>query len=85
MGYRCSQARDAGGQCLPTLFLPSFFFFFSLFSFLSFSFLFFFLSFSLKLILEREEGRDKERKRNIDVREKHPLVASCMCFGWGKT
>ena len=26
------------------------------------------------LILERGEGREKERERNIDVREKHQLV-----------
>ena len=30
------------------------------------------------LFLERREGREKERERNIDVREKHPLVASHM-------
>ena len=32
------------------------------------------------LILEREEGgeREKEGERNIDVREKHQSVASCM-------
>ena len=24
------------------------------------------------------EGKEKERERNIDVREKHPLVAFCM-------
>ena len=28
------------------------------------------------LFLERGEGREKERERNIDVREKHRLVAS---------
>ena len=27
------------------------------------------------LFLERGEGREKERERNIDVREKHQLVA----------
>ena len=31
----------------------------------------------------REWGRKKERKRNIDVREKHWFVASCMHFNWG--
>ena len=30
------------------------------------------------LFLERGEGRDKERERNINVREKHHLVASHM-------
>ena len=30
------------------------------------------------LFLERGEGREKERKRNIAVREKHRSVASCM-------
>ena len=30
------------------------------------------------LILERDEGREKERERNIDVREKHSSAASCM-------
>ena len=33
------------------------------------------------LILEREERR--ERERNIDVREKHGLVASQKCPDWG--
>ena len=28
--------------------------------------------------LEREEGREKERERNINVKEKHQLVAFCM-------
>ena len=31
------------------------------------------------LIPRRGGGREKERKRNIDVREKHQFVASCMC------
>ena len=31
------------------------------------------------LFLERGEGRKKERERNIDVREKHLLVASLTC------
>ena len=31
------------------------------------------------LFLERREGREKERERNIEVREKHPSVASCRC------
>ena len=35
------------------------------------------------LLLEREEGRE-ERERNIDVREKHQLVASCMCPDQGQ-
>ena len=30
------------------------------------------------LILERGEGTEKEKKTNIDAREKHQLVASCM-------
>ena len=30
------------------------------------------------LFLERGEGREKERERNINVREIHPLVASLM-------
>ena len=30
----------------------------------------------LSLFLERGEGREKERERNIDVPEKHTLVAS---------
>ena len=34
------------------------------------------------LILERE-GRDKERERNINVREKHWLVAFSVCPDWG--
>ena len=29
------------------------------------------------LFLERGEGREKERERNIDVREKHQSVAPC--------
>ena len=35
------------------------------------------------LFLEREEGKEEEREGNIDVREKHQLVASCMCPEWG--
>ena len=34
------------------------------------------------LFLFREEGREKERERNIDVREKHQLVACCTCPDW---
>ena len=30
------------------------------------------------LFLEREEGREKERERHIDVREKHLSAVSCM-------
>ena len=30
------------------------------------------------LSLERGEGREKGKERNIDVREKHPAPASCM-------
>ena len=39
----------------------------------------FFFSFFFKifLFLERGEGREKERERNISVWEKHQLVASC--------
>ena len=32
----------------------------------------------LFLILERGEGRENERERNISVREKHLLVAFCI-------
>ena len=32
---------------------------------------------------ERGEGREKERERNTDVREKHQLVASCTHHDWG--
>ena len=31
------------------------------------------------LILKGREGREREREKNIDVREKHQLVASCTC------
>ena len=34
------------------------------------------------VILERGEGRKRERERNIDVKEKHRLVASCMRPDW---
>ena len=34
------------------------------------------------LFLERGEGRKKVRERSINVRKKHPLVASCM---WNQT
>ena len=33
--------------------------------------------------LEREEGREEGGERNIDVREKHHVVASCRCSDWG--
>ena len=29
------------------------------------------------------DGGERERKRNIDMREKHPLVASCTHPDWG--
>ena len=35
------------------------------------------------LIDFRERGRDREMERNIDVREKHQSLASCMCSDWG--
>ena len=34
-------------------------------------------------ILERWEGREKEKERDTDVREKHRLVASRMHPDWG--
>ena len=34
-------------------------------------------------ILERGEGREKGRERNIDAREKHQLVDFRMCSNWG--
>ena len=34
------------------------------------------------LFLEKGEGRDKKRDRNVDVREKHRLVASCTSPDW---
>ena len=38
----------------------------------------FFKIFFFSLILERGGGREKERERNINVREKHQSTASCM-------
>ena len=35
------------------------------------------------LFLERGEGREKERERNIDVWEKHPSFASHTSPNWG--
>ena len=35
------------------------------------------------LFLERGEEREKDRERNIYVREKHPSVASHMCARLG--
>ena len=32
----------------------------------------------LNLFLDRREGREKEMERNINMQEKHQLVASCM-------
>ena len=46
--------------------------FFSLYSWM----LFYFLTLFFNLLLEIGEGREKERERNIDVREEHWLVAS---------
>ena len=37
----------------------------------------------LCIFLERREGREKERERNIYVREKHQLVASRVHPDWG--
>ena len=31
----------------------------------------------------RERGKEEERERNTDVREKHRLVASCVDPNWG--
>ena len=33
--------------------------------------------------LDGREGREEERERDIDVREKYQLVASCMYFSQG--
>ena len=56
---------------------------------------FFFFEDFIYLFVERQEGREKERERNIDVGEKIRSVASCMpptgdlarnpglCPGWG--
>ena len=38
-----------------------------------------YIKYFINLVLERGEGREKEGERNIDVREKHWLVASRMC------
>ena len=35
------------------------------------------------MILERGKGREKERERNTDVREKYLLVAFRWCLDWG--
>ena len=35
------------------------------------------------LFIFREKGREKERERNIDVREKHQSVASRLCTDQG--
>ena len=43
---------------------------------ISIYFLFYFLK-DFTYFLERGEGREKERERNIDVQEKHPSGASC--------
>ena len=37
------------------------------------------------MFLEREEGTEKERKRNINMREKYRLVAFCTHPDWGPT
>ena len=37
------------------------------------------------LFLERGKGKVTERERNINVREKHRLVASCRCPIWDQT
>ena len=37
----------------------------------------------LSLLLEREEGKEEGRERNIDGREKHRLVASCTHMDQG--
>ena len=42
-----------------------------------------FLSFFTYLFLERGEGREKERERNSDVREKHQSAASGTHPDWG--
>ena len=33
--------------------------------------------------LAEEGGREEERERNIDMREKYPPAASCTCHDWG--
>ena len=37
----------------------------------------------IHLFVEKGEGREKERERNIDARETHGSVASCMCRNKG--
>ena len=46
-------------------------------SYIIFSKDFIYLFIYLFIYSERKEGREKERERNMDVREKHSLVASC--------
>ena len=85
MGERTGRGRVGAWVTKPSMplsllsfllsFLPSF-----LLSFLPF-FLLSFLSFSspediFSLLLEREEGREKGRERNINLRKKHRLFAS---------
>ena len=33
--------------------------------------------------LETGEGREKEKERNVNVRQKHRSVVSCMYSDWG--
>ena len=47
--------------------------------FLIWGFFFFFFF----LLLFRETGRDRRREKNIDVGEKHRLVAFCRHWDWG--
>ena len=60
---------------LPTLHNSFFASQFCIFTFL------FFLDFTY-LLLEREEGREKQRERNMDVQELQWLVASCTPPNW---
>ena len=52
---------------------------------LGFALSFLFLSLPMAMIIDFREGEggERERKRNIDMREKHPLVASCTHPDWG--
>ena len=48
-------------------------------------FIYVFLKDAIYLFLERGEVGEKQRERNINMREKHGLFASCMCPDWDLT
>ena len=78
MTHFTHSAAHASGNSTNLFFALMRLFFVVYYYFFSFLNLILFLILFIYLFLERQEGRNEERERSIDVPEKHPSVTSCM-------